>query len=186
MKIEQGKKLVKLARKSVESYFSKTEIKDTEFKEKLGVFVTIHTIEEDLRGCIGYIIPFKPLGQAVIEAARAAAFSDPRFPPLSKQELDEIIFEVSVLTKPELIKVDNPEEYFKKIKIGEDGLIINCEHYEGILLPQVPKEYNWSVKQFLDNLCQKAGLLEDTWKQKKCKIYKFQAEIFKEKEPKVI
>jgi len=186
MDSEQGKKLVMLARKSVESYFSKKEIKDTEFKEKQGVFVTIHTEEGDLRGCIGYLKPIKPLGQAVIETARAAAFSDPRFKPLVKQELDEIIFEVSVLTKPELIKVKDSKEYLEKIEIGKDGLILNCEGYEGILLPQVPEQHNWNVEQFLEALCQKAGLLEDTWKQKKCNIYKFQAEIFKEKQPKII
>lgn len=179
MNSEQGKKLVKLARKSVESYFSKKEIKDTEFKEKRGVFVTIHTTDGDLRGCIGYIKAVKPLGQAVVEAARAAAFSDPRFPPLKKQELNEIIFEVSVLTEPKLIKVE-PEDYPKNIEIGKDGLIINCRGFEGILLPQVPIEQKWDQEQFLNALCQKASLLPETWKEKYCKIYKFQAEIFKE------
>ncbi len=181
--MDRGEKLIKLARKSVESYFSKEQIKDTEFTEKSGVFVSIHTTDGDLKGCIGYIQPFKPLGQAVIEAARAAAFSDPRFPPLQKQELNEVVFEISVLTKPELIKVKDPDEYLNKIQIGKDGLIIECDQYEGILLPQVPEQFNWNAKQFLENLCQKAGLLPDTWKSKKPKIYKFQAEIFKETEP---
>ncbi len=180
MDLNKGKKLVMLARKSVESFFSKEEVKDTEFNKKSGVFVSIHTVDGDLKGCIGYITPVKPLGQAVIEISKAAAFSDPRFKPLTKKELDEVIFEVSVLTKPELIKVKDSKEYLSKIEINKDGLILECEGYEGILLPQVPKEYNWNVEQFLDALCNKAGLLEDTWKNKKCKIYKFQAEIFKE------
>ena len=180
MNSEQGNKLIKLARKSVESYFSKEDITNKEFKEKLGVFVTINTTDGDLRGCIGYTHPVKHLGQAVIEAAQAAAFKDPRFPPLNQQELDEIKFEISVLTEPKLIKVKESEEYLKQIKINEDGLILECEGFEGILLPQVPKQFNWNITQFLNNLCKKAGLLEDTWKEKKCNIYKFQAEIFKE------
>jgi hypothetical protein len=184
MDLQDGKKLVALARKSVESYFSKQAVETEEFRDKSGVFVTIHTIDGDLRGCIGYILPFKPLGQAVIEAARAAAFSDPRFSPLVKSELDEIIFEVSILTEPKLIKVSSPKDYPKKIKIGKDGLIIECNTFEGILLPQVPVEENWDEVTYLNQLCLKAGLLEENWKQKNCKIYKFQAEIFKEKEPK--
>ncbi len=173
---EQGKKLVKLARKSVESHFSKQEITNKEFKEKSGVFVTINTIDGDLRGCIGYLTAIKPLGQAIIEAARAAAFSDPRFPPLKQAELDEIIFEVSVLTEPKIIK----DNYLKNIEIGKDGLIIECKGFEGILLPQVATENNWNQEQFLNALCQKANLLPETWKNKECKIYKFQAQIFKE------
>ncbi len=183
MDLNRGKKLVMLARKSVESYFLKQEIKDAEFKEKLGVFVSIHAVDGDLKGCMGYITSVKPLGPAVIEIARAAAFSDPRFRPLMQKELEQVVFEVSVLTKPELIKVKNPEEYIKKIKVGKDGLILECDGYEGILLPQVPKQFNWDAEQFLNALCNKAGLLEDTWKSKKCKIYKFQAEIFKENMP---
>lgn len=183
MDLNRGKKLVMLARKSVESYFLKQEVKDTEFEEKSGVFVSLHAMDGDLKGCMGYLKPFKPLGQAVIEIARAAAFSDPRFRPLMQKELGQVIFEVSVLTKPELIKVKNPKEYSKKIKMGRDGLILECEGYESILLPQVPKQFGWDAEQFLSALCNKAGLLEDTWKSKKCKIYKFQAEIFKENMP---
>ena len=183
MDLKQGKKLVNLARKSVKSYFLKEKIQDTEFTEKSGVFTTIHTIDGDLRGCIGYLMPFKPLGQSVIETARAAAFSDPRFKFLAEQELDEIMFEISILTKPQLIEAVLPDDYIKNIEIGKDGLIIECKGYEGILLPQVAKQHNWNQEQFLNALCQKANLLEETWKQKNCKIYKFQAEIFKEISP---
>jgi len=154
----------------------------TKFKEKRGVFVTL-ILEKQLRGCIGYIEPIKPLGEAVIEMARAAAFKDPRFLPLEKKELDDVIFEVSVLTLPKLIKVKNPEDYPNHIEIGKHGLIAEIEDFRGVLLPQVPIEQGWNKKQFLENLCLKAGLLAESWKSKDIKIYKFQTLIFKEAEP---
>lgn len=179
---EQGKKLVKLARDSVSTYFSNKEIKAEEFSEKRGVFVTIHSHPgKQLRGCIGFPEAFLPLGEAVIKAARAAAFSDPRFFPLEKKELNNIILEVSVLTKPELIKVKKPEEYFKKIKIGRDGLVVEYRSIKGLLLPQVFKKE--TVEQALSMTCQKAGLPFDTWKNLDCKIYKFEAQIFSEESP---
>lgn len=182
MNLEQGKKLIKLARESVLSYFQKKEIKTEEFKEKLGVFVTLK-IEDELRGCIGYIESVFPLGEAVIRAAKAAAFSDPRFTLLTKEEFNGTKFEVSVLTKPELIKVKKPEEYPKHIEIGKDGLIVELKTFKGLLLPQVFSENKLTQEQALDITCQKAGLLPETWKEGFCKIYKFQAEIFKEETP---
>lgn len=183
MNLAQGEKLVKLARQSVVSYFSKQEITDKEFKEKQGVFVTLLTTKHALRGCIGFPEPIYPLGEGVIKTARFAAFSDPRFIPLQKDELNEIIFEVSVLTKPALIKVKSSEEYLKKIEIGKDGLIVEEDSFRGLLLPNVASEYNWTVEEFLNQTCLKANLLEETWKEGQCKIYKFQTELFKEETP---
>lgn len=184
MNLDQGEKLVKLARQSVVSYFSKQEIKSPEgFEKKQGVFVTLLTLKHDLRGCIGFPEPIYPLGEGVIKAARYAAFSDPRFLPLKQEELNEIIFEVSILTKPELIKVSSPDEYLKKIEIGKHGLIVEEGSFKGLLLPNVALDYKWTIEDFLNHTCLKANLLEETWREGSCKIYKFQTEIFKEETP---
>jgi len=181
--LEEGKKLVKLARDSIKTYFENKEIK-SESSEKRGVFVTIHThSSHQLRGCIGFPEPVLPLKEAIIKASRASAFSDPRFLPLKKEELDKVIIEVSILTLPELIKVKKPEEYLGQIKIGRDGLIAEVENFRGLLLPQVAVEQKWGVEEFLNQVCLKAGLLENTWKQGECKIHSFRSQIFLEKEP---
>jgi uncharacterized protein (TIGR00296 family) len=184
-----GEKLVKLARASVENFFKNKKfilqkISDKELKEKTGIFVTIQTFpEKDLRGCIGMISGPYELWEGVQRVAVSSAFEDSRFPPLQKDELEEITFEVSILTKPELIKAKNPKEYFEKIKIGEDGLIIQNGPYSGLLLPQVATEFNWDVKEFLDNLCFKACLTPDYIFDKNTKLWKFQTQIFSEEKP---
>jgi len=179
-----GKKLLKLARDSVESYFSNKEIKvDDELKKKYseerGVFVTLQK-QGDLRGCIGFPEPIMQLIDAIIDAAKAAAFQDPRFPQVSEGELKDIDFEISVLTVPEEIVSDSPEGYLKQIKIGEDGLIIRGDMGSGLLLPQVFIEYPCDAKGALEMTCQKAGLNKDAWKKGSNKIFKFQAQIFSE------
>lgn len=181
---EDRKKLLKLARKSIESEFSKEKIKVDEpikekFSEKQGTFVTL-TEEGRLRGCIGYPEPILPLYEAIINAAKAAAFEDPRFEPLKEEELNKIKIEMSVLTVPELIKVKHPLEYLEKIKIGEDGLIIRGPFGSGLLLPQVFVEYKATPQMALEMLCEKAGLPRNTWQNPMYKIYKFQAEVFSE------
>jgi len=181
---QEGKELILLARQSIDASFSKTNLKVTDntkrkFGQKQGVFVTL-TIDGELRGCIGYPEPVLPLYSAVIEAAQAAAFSDPRFEVLTKEEFSKIKIEVSVLTVPELIKVKKAEEYLDKIKIGSDGLIIRGEYGSGLLLPQVFIEYKCNALKALEMTCQKAGLNADSWKDLSNKIYKFQAQIFTE------
>ena len=129
-----------------------------------------------MRGCIGFIEPIFTLGQGIIEAARSAAFSDPRFPALQKDECKKVKIEISVLTEPKLMKGD----YIKQIKIGTDGLIIEKGMHKGLLLPQVFTEYNADPKIALEMTCEKAGLSRDAWKDKSVKLYKFHAEIIKE------
>lgn len=190
--IEDGKFLVKLARKSIEEYL-KSGIKieypkeiNKKLLEKSGVFVTLKNLKNDfeLRGCIGYPYPIKPLIEALIDSAIEAATNDPRFYPVSLEELkNEIVIEVSVLTPPKLIVVENPKDYPKHIKIGEDGLIVERGIYKGLLLPQVAVEWNWDEEDFLSNCCIKAGLQPDCWLLKGTKVYKFQAIIFEEKTP---
>lgn len=184
LSLADGKELVKLAKDAVSSHFSGKELKvskeiQRKFSGKRGVFVTL-TKDKELRGCIGFTEPYFQLWDAVIKAAQSAAFSDPRFSPLGKDELKDISFEVSVLTEPELIEVEKPEEYLTKIKIGKDGLIIRGLYGSGLLLPQVATEWKWDVKEFLRNTCLKAGLQPEDWKNLNNKIYKFQAQIFSE------
>lgn len=181
---KDGKKLLKAARDSVLSHFNHKSFKLTGFPEKLGVFVTIHSYpSHDLRGCIGFPEPVFPLNEGLPKSAVAAAFQDPRFPPLEKDELNKVIFEISILTKPELVKVNNFSEYPKKINLGKDGLIVYNGFNHGLLLPIVAEEYGWDCETFLCQTCNKAGLPRDAWKEKNCKIYKFQAQVFSEEKP---
>jgi len=185
----EGAELVRLARKAVEKYLVESTViqSDKAGDYKAGVFVTLNYLtrnkEEHLRGCIGFPLPEKKLHQSVIEAAIAAAVDDPRFPPVDRQELDSIIFEVSVLTPPEEIK-GRPADYKKEIVIGRDGLILRWRHGSGLLLPQVPVELKWDVDDYLANICYKAGAPPDAWLDPASKLFKFQAIVFKEAEPK--
>ncbi|MBU2638916.1 MAG: TIGR00296 family protein [Nanoarchaeota archaeon] len=179
LSIKQGEELVKVARTSIKG----KQVTLKGYEENQGVFVTLHSYPSmNLRGCIGFPEPIMPLNKAVIEAAKAAAFYDTRFPPLDLKE--KYIVEISVLSVPEEIKVKEPSELLKKVKIGEDGLIIRCEHSSGLLLPQVFPEWNATPETALEMTCEKAGLPNDFWKTGKCKFFKFQAQIFREEEPK--
>ncbi|MEM4701052.1 MAG: TIGR00296 family protein, partial [Candidatus Bathyarchaeia archaeon] len=182
LSLEEGKTLVRLARNAVEEYLkTKKRIRVPEdIPEKLmlscGVFVTINSIEgeeRELRGCIGLPYPTTPLAQAVIESAISSATQDPRFYPLSLSELDKVVFEISVLTPPQLVEVEKPNEYPSKIKVGVDGLIVERGIYKGLLLPQVPVEWDWNEEEFLCQCCLKAGLPPDCWLMKGTKVYKF-------------
>lgn len=185
----EGAELVRLARVAVEKYLQESIIIKSEKHtlEKAGVFVTLNYVtsskKEYLRGCIGFPLPEKPLYQGVVEAAIAAATEDPRFPPLDRQELNNIVFEVSVLTSPQQISV-SPAEYGKEIEIGRDGLILHWRFGSGLLLPQVPVELKWNVEEYLANICYKAGAPPDVWLDPSSKLYRFQAVVFKEVEPK--
>ena len=144
------------------------------FERKSGVFTTISTYpQHDLRGCIGFPEPIFPLKKALIESAISAAFQDPRFPPLRKDEIDKVVFEVSLLTPPQEIRVKNRKELLEIVKIGKHGLIVEKGFYKGLLLPQVPVEWGWDVEQFLSQTCWKAGLYPDCWLDKNTKIYTF-------------
>ena len=188
LSLEQGSRLVRLARRAVESYLGKGEAaggrEDEVMREKRGVFVTIRTYPtEELRGCIGFPLPILPLHEATVKAALSAALNDPRFRPVEKDELDSLTFEVSVLTVPEEVKYEKPTELPKLIKVGEDGLIIETRYGSGLLLPQVPVEEGWDAEDFLTHLCLKAGLPPTYWLEAKPKILRFSAQVFKELRP---
>ncbi len=185
---EDGEFAVRTARKVVESYLERKTMPKIDFPEKFnrkgGVFTTISTYpDHNLRGCIGYPEPIMKLSEALIKSALAAAFEDPRFPPLRKDEIENVVFEVSLLTPPEEIKVKKRKDLLNEVVVGKHGLIAERGFYRGLLLPQVPVEWNWDVQEFLEQTCWKAGLPMDCWLDENTKIYRFTAEIFEEEKP---
>jgi hypothetical protein len=146
------------------------------FAEKRGVFVTL-TRNHQLRGCIGFPYPVMPLGDAIEDAAVAAALEDPRFPGVKKDELASLDFEVTVLTPPVPLECA-PEDRPAHIEIGRHGLIARGFGTSGLLLPQVATEYGWDAKTFLDHTCEKAGLSRDCWTKKNVEILTYEGQIF--------
>ncbi len=140
-------------------------------KQKRGAFVTLHK-NGNLRGCIGYIQGIDSLDNTVKDMAVAAAFDDPRFPPLTKDEFNDIDIEISALTPLKRIKDIN------EIEVGKHGILIVKGYNSGLLLPQVATEYGWDRKTFLDQTCIKAGLNPGCWQDKDAEIYIFSAEVF--------
>ncbi len=149
-----------------------------------GVFVSIykHPIKE-LRGCMGLPLPRSNLADDLERAARMAAFQDPRFEPLRPDELDRVVFELSILSEPQPIRVQRKAELPEHIVVGVDGLIIEAREGAALLLPQVPVEYGWDAEEYLMHLCLKAGLSLTDWLREDVNLYKFSAEIFAEEEP---
>ena len=179
-----GQYLVEVAHKAIEHYINtkeKMEITEDypiELDENLGVFVTLNK-NNTLRGCIGYAEPIETAIQATIDVAIAAAFNDPRFSAVTKDEYPILDLEVTVLTKPEMIVVAHPDQYLEEIEIGVDGLIIQKGYSRGLLLPQVATEQAFTIEEFLENTCMKAGISADSWMDESCDVYKFQGQIFK-------
>lgn len=176
LSLQQRKELLALARTSISSHFEQIRVvlpEDEAFIPKKGVFVSLHKGEE-LRGCIGYIKGYKSLAASVVEMAQAAAFSDPRFPSLIKEELPRLTIEISVLD--ELL----PMQAGELPEIGKDGLYISHPHGSGLLLPQVAVEWHWNAETFMKEVCRKAGLSSGAYMDPLSKIYKFAAEVFSE------
>ncbi|OQX86907.1 hypothetical protein B6D60_05195 [candidate division KSB1 bacterium 4484_87] len=175
---EQKNELLKIARQTIKNVLEqkaqpKPQYKYPIFKEKRGAFVTLNK-HQMLRGCIGYIYGFKPLEDTIIDMAQAAAFKDPRFPPVSSEEFDDLEIEISVLTPLKEIKD------VKEIEVGTHGIYLERSPNSGLLLPQVATEYGWDRETFLEHTCQKAGLPRDAWKEEETKIMIFSADIFHE------
>jgi AmmeMemoRadiSam system protein A len=137
--------------------------------EPRGVFTTLY-LQGNLRGCVGYAMPVAPLYRAVAETARAAAFEDSRFSPVTKEEAGRLGISLSVLSRLAAIR---PED----VEVGRHGLVISAAGRRGLLLPQVPGEYGWDRETFLEQTCRKAGLPSDAWR-KNAKIEAFTAEVF--------
>jgi hypothetical protein len=191
LSLDDGKTAVRIARETLDAHVSGKQVKPGSwtggtFSEHRGVFVTINLASsgpEKLRGCIGFPYPIKPLGRAIQEATIAASSEDPRFPPVTPEELDSVVLEVSILTQPKAIKASRPQDLPSMVRIGVDGLIVSRRGYSGLLLPQVATEYAMDQSEFLSQTCMKAGLLPDSWLDKDTEVQTFQAEIFGEKNP---
>jgi uncharacterized protein len=189
--IETGREIVGLARKTLVSFVSEGEVQRGVWKEgplsiKRGAFVTLNILvkgEHQLRGCIGFPLPVKPLGEAVREATVLAASEDPRFPPVESSELGMIMVEVSALTVPETIRAARREELCSEVRVGTDGLVVSRGPYSGLLLPQVATEYGLDSQSFLVQACMKAGLPPDAWLHDGVEVQRFQAEVFAEEKP---
>lgn len=169
--------LLKLARQAIENYLKtgekiKVKVDNPRLQQKQGAFVTLH-VRGELRGCIGYPLPYKPLYETIIDVAIAAATEDYRFPSISPDELDELKVEISVLSLPR--KVNRPEE----VIVGRHGIIISKGFNQGLLLPQVPLEYGWDLETYLSHGCLKAGLPPDEWR-RGVEIKVFEAQVFSE------
>jgi len=189
---DDGIFLVNLARRTVDEIVKTSQKlsapKDTpaHLRNKSGVFVTLNSIFDNrvsLRGCIGRPYPTSPLVEATIDSAVDSAINDPRFPAITPKELDSIIVDLSVLTPPKKIEYSKPEELLDLVKVGRDGLIASRGMFRGLLLPQVPIDWKWDTKEFLEHTCNKAGLSKDMWKDPETEFMSFQAEIFGEEKP---
>lgn len=180
----QGKELLLLARQAIRAHLTggeKPPLPAGEvFREKRGVFCTLKTRLDVLRGCIGFPFPTTPLAEALADAAVSAASRDPRFKPLESRELQDIRIEVTVLTKPEPL-TGKREDYPTKIKIGRHGLIVKTQYASGLLLPQVAVESGeWSPIEFLEATCWKAGLPPQAWKDESTQVLVFEGQVFQE------
>lgn len=176
---EQKKKLLKIARDTIVEYIKNKKIigiKETDpiLNQTMGAFVTLHE-NNQLRGCIGNIIGEKALYLTVQDMSIASSTEDPRFSPLTKEEIPLIHIEISVLSP--LKKIKNSDE----IILGKHGVLVKNNTQGGVFLPQVANETGWTKEEFMNNLCaHKAGLPKDAWKKNQCEIYIFNAEVFGE------
>ncbi len=175
---EERAKLLRLAHDSISSALEYREIPleppSPHLAEPRGAFTTLH-LRGDLRGCVGYVLPTFPVYRAVAETARAAAFDDNRFAPVTKEEASQLEIELSILSPATPVSAE-------KIEIGRHGLLIGGHGRRGLLLPQVPVERGWDRITFLEQTCRKAGLPADAW-QKGAAIEAFTAEVFGDKNP---
>lgn len=180
--VEEQKKLLLIARNSIEQYLKNGTVPFSgdcpdflNLKEKCGAFVTLHTKDNKLRGCIGNMESGDSLYKTIHSMAIAAAIEDPRFAALTINELNDIIIEISVLSP--FKRVESADE----IELGKHGVLVKRGFHTGVFLPQVATETGWDKEEFLNNLCYgKAGLPADVWKDKKTELYVFTAQVFSE------
>lgn len=191
---DEGVYLVKLARRAIIEYLRDgvrirpVDIPSDKLLRPGMAFTTLELLDEStgrtsLRGCIGFLSPVKSLVDAVIDSAIEAATGDPRFRPVELEEMDHIIVEVSVLSEPVLLSVENRWDLPRLINIGVHGLIAEKGWFKGTLLPVVPVEYCWDEETFLAETCMKAGLSPDCWLDPKTRIYVYEGRAFKEITP---
>jgi AmmeMemoRadiSam system protein A len=175
---EERELLLQLAHRSIQAVLDCRELDLTSpsahLAEMRGAFTTLH-LEGRLRGCIGYVVPTNSLYQTVADTAQAAAFDDPRFPPVTQDEAPQLKVEISVLSRLHPVRPEN-------VVTGVHGLIVAKGGRRGLLLPQVPVEWHWDRETFLSQTCLKAGLPPDAWMQD-IDLQAFTAEVFGEESP---
>ena len=168
--------LLRLAHDAVVSALEHREISfdppTPHLAEPRGAFTSLY-LDGELRGCVGYVLPVGAVYRTVAETARAAAFEDTRFYPVTLNEVHDLQVELSILSVPKAIAPD-------EIEVGRHGLLISMGGRRGLLLPQVPVEHHWDRITFLEQTCHKAGLPRDAWQQG-ASIEAFTAEVFGEK-----
>lgn len=174
---EEKRTLIRLARATITKWAglpaTLPEASGRLIAEKRGVFVTLR-MQGDLRGCIGYIQPFETVADAVRELAIKSASEDPRFDPVSPEEVGRLSIEISVLTP--LTPISGPAE----VMVGRDGLVVESGWRRGLLLPEVATDEGWDAEEFLSGTCRKAGLGKDAWRRPGIKLYRFETEHFSE------
>lgn len=192
---EERTQLLRLAHDSISSALQHREISldppTSHLAEPRGVFTSLYLRrdrgrdqnredphrenlgEAQLRGCVGYVLPTCSVFRAVGETARAAAFDDSRFAPVTQEDAPRLEIELSILSSPQPIRAE-------EIEVGRHGLLISSHGRRGLLLPQVPTERGWDRTTFLEQTCRKAGLPRDAW-QKGATVEAFTAEVFGEK-----
>ena len=174
---QERAQLLRLAHDSISSALEKSgeislDVPNPRFAEPRGAFTSLY-LRDELRGCVGYVDPRYPVYRAVAETARAAAFDDNRFPPVTKEEAPHLAIELSILSRPQPIQAG-------EVEVGRHGLLVNWHGHRGLLLPQVPLEHGWDRATFLEQTCRKAGLPADAW-QHGATIEAFTAEVFGDK-----
>jgi AmmeMemoRadiSam system protein A len=186
---DEGNYLLVVARNTIKNRLNNMEEPQIDWKdlpekfhEQLGTFVTL-TIDGNLRGCIGHIIPRETVIEGIRENSINAAFRDPRFPPLTREEFDKIDIEISILTTPEELSYTDADDLLNKLRPGVDGLIVKKGHYEATFLPQVWDQLP-DKEEFLSHLCLKAGLAHDSWRKEKLQVSTYQVQAFEEEKAK--
>jgi len=194
MELEAARAAVRIARQAITEHLGPAPPTDPAspfrgeplprlFDERRGVFVTLlRHPAGSLRGCIGFPLPVHPLRVGVPRAAVSAAVDDPRFPPLNSVDLEGTRIDVSVLTPPVPVPENGPARRLA-IVVGRDGLVVDRDGASGILLPQVAVEQGWNSEEFLDAVCEKAGLPSGAWLAAGTDLYRFSAEIARETVP---
>jgi len=175
---EEKALLLRLAHESILSALENREISldppSAHLAEARGAFTSLY-LHGELRGCVGYVLPVNSVYRAIADTARAAAFEDTRFYPVTLEEARDLQIELSILSPP---RPTDPDA----VEVGRHGLLISMAGYRGLLLPQVPSEHHWDRVTFLEQTCRKAGLPRDAW-QHGAKVETFTAEVFGEKSP---
>jgi AmmeMemoRadiSam system protein A len=187
---EQGRALVQLARSTLSSKLGRplppseaeslqAALQDPALKRPAGVFVTL-TLRERLRGCIGHLQPLEPITEGVRSNALNAAFHDPRFKPLVEKEISRVKIEVSVLSTPQPLNYDGPDDLLAKLTPHVHGVIIRSGHAGATFLPQVWEQLP-KAEDFLGHLCRKAGLPPEEWRRGALEVSTYQVQCFEEK-----